>query len=119
MRDLEAGSRTEGGAVYFVEFFEPQQGVDIERFRSVVSAYLNGWAADHPEDELVCTIGRTWWLGPEPAYLTIWKIADVTAFERWRSELADHDAGEKNEEFGEVCRIVQAGLYEDIGQEIC
>jgi hypothetical protein len=101
--------------VYFVEFCEPRPGVSLDRFERVVREYLEGWAAEHPEDELVCAIGRSWWLGPEPGYITIWRIRDVSAFERWQRELAGAEASERSHEFDAVCRIVQAGLYEDIG----
>jgi hypothetical protein len=100
--------------MYFVEFFEPRPGVPFERFREVVTTYLAGWAREHPEDELVCTIARKWWLGPEPGYMTIWRIADPSVFERWEGELSEAGAAARNAEFDEVARIVQAGLYEDL-----
>jgi hypothetical protein len=100
--------------MYFVEFFEPRPGVPYDKFRTVVTEYLSGWAAEHPDDELVCTIGRRWWLGPEPGYMTIWKVADTSVFERWEDELSEPTAAKGNREFDEVARIVQAGLYEDL-----
>jgi hypothetical protein len=100
--------------VYFVEFFEPRPGVPLDTFKRVVTEYLSAWARDHPDDELVCTIGRSWWLGPEPGYMTIWRVADTSVFERWENELGDETAAAANAEFDQVARIVQGGLYEDL-----
>ena len=72
------------------------------------------WSREHPEDELVLNIGRTWRLGPKPPYMTIWKINDASVLQRWSGEfqtpkvIADHDR------FNEVATIVDGGLYEDL-----
>jgi hypothetical protein len=104
--------------MYFVEFLEPKSGVELERFQRVVAQYARRWAADHPEDELVMNVGRTWWLGPTPAYLTVWKVSDVSTLNRWGREVGVPGAHELHREFAEVATIVQAGLYEDIGEEM-
>jgi hypothetical protein len=104
--------------MYFVEFLEPKAGVALQRFQQVVREYAERWAADHPEDELILNAGRTWWLGPTPPYLTIWKVSDLSALTRWANEVgpgADHSL---HEQFAEVATIIQAGLYEDIGKEM-
>lgn len=62
--------------MYYIEFVEPKPGVTQEQFQQVVSASNERWARDHPDDELVLLIGRTWRLGPKPPYLAIWRIKD-------------------------------------------
>ena len=104
--------------MYFIEFIEPRPGVPLERFRDVVKTHVERWAREHPEDELVLNVGRTWWLGPEPAYITAWRIGGVDTLARWQQAISEPDAGEHHDEFSVVARIVQAGLYEDLGEEL-
>jgi len=104
--------------VYFVEFLEPRPGVDLERFQQVVRRFTEEWAREHPQDELVLNIGRTWWLGPAPAYITVWRVEGAATLDRWRGEIAALEPGGLHEEFAEVATIVHTGLYEDIGDEI-
>ena len=76
------------------------------------------WARDHPEDELVLNIGRTWRLGPKPPYMTIWRVKDATVLERWRNEFQQPRIIGDHAEFTDVATIVDAGLYEDLGGEV-
>jgi hypothetical protein len=104
--------------MYYIEFIEPKPGVTQQRFQEVVAMATDRWAREHPEDEVVLNIGRTWRLGPRPPYMTIWKIKDASVLQRWNGEfqtpkiIADHD------EFREVATIVDGGLYEDLGGEV-
>jgi hypothetical protein len=104
--------------VYFIEFIEPKPDVSLERFRDVVKAHVDRWAGEHPEDELVLNVGRTWWLGPQPAYITAWRIGGVATLAAWQAALAQPEAGEHHDEFSQVATIVHAGLYEDLGAEM-
>jgi hypothetical protein len=104
--------------VYYVEFLEPREGVSIMDFRRVVRDHASRWAAEHREDELVMNVGKTWWLGDEPSYMTVWKISGAAVLDQWQSEFESGPAGAHHEEFSRVARIVRAGLYADIGEEI-
>lgn len=104
--------------MYYIEFFEAKQGVEQVRFQQVVKMANERWAREHPEDELVLSIGRTWRLGPKPPYMTIWKVKDATVLARWSSEFGQQDIVEKHAEFTDVATIVDAGLYEDVGSEV-
>jgi hypothetical protein len=104
--------------MYYIEFIESKPAVDQQDFQKVVSMANKRWAREHPDDELVMTIGRTWRLGPKPPYMTIWKIKDATVLQRWTEEFRTQRTLENHAEFGEVATIVDAGLYEDLGGEV-
>jgi hypothetical protein len=104
--------------VYYIEFVERNAGVSQERFQEIVKMSTERWAREHPEDELVLNIGRTWRLGPKPTYMTIWKIKDLGTLQRWTEEFQTPNIIEKHSEFTEVATIVDAGLYEDLGREV-
>ena len=72
--------------MYYIEFVEKNEGVPQQRFQEVVRVSNERWAADHPGEELVMIIGRTWRLGPEPTYMVVWRIKDFTTFETWNAE---------------------------------
>ena len=103
---------------YYIEFVEPKEGVSQQRFQEVVKMASQRWAREHPEDELLLNIGRTWRLGPKPTYMTIWKLKDLTTLHRWNEEFQKPDIIQKHGEFSEVATIVDAGLYADLGQEV-
>lgn len=105
--------------MYYIEFVEPVEGVSLERFRQVLQQSADDWAREHPDDELVLNLGRTWRMGPRNArYLTIWKIEDFSVFERWKEEFAKPEVAKEYTELQKVYRIVDAGVYEDLGREI-
>jgi hypothetical protein len=105
-------------AYYYIEFVEPKAGVSQERFDEVVKMSSERWAREHPDDDLVLNIGRTWRLGPRPSYLTVWKIKDLSTLQRWNEEFQQPVTIEKHGEFAEVATIVEAGLYTDLGDEV-
>ena len=103
---------------YYIEFLECKSGIAQERFQSVVQMASERWANDHPDDELLLNIGRTWRLGPRPTYMTVWKIKDLATLERWNSSFKESSIMENHREFEEVATIVDAGLYADLGEEV-
>lgn len=104
--------------MYYIEFIEPKPGVSQQRFQEVVEASSARWARDHPDDELVFNIGRTWRLGPRLPYMTVWRIKDATVLARWDGEFREQQTIENHAEFTEVATIVDAGLYEELGNEV-
>jgi hypothetical protein len=104
---------------YYIEFVEPKPGVSQQRFQEVVTMASDRWAAEHPDDELVLNIGRTWRLGPRPGlYLTVWRVSDLAVLERWDREFQKARIQDEHSEFAEVATIVDAGMYADIGREV-
>lgn len=104
--------------MYYIEFVEKNEGVSQKEFQEVVRASNEQWAAEHPNDELVLMIGRTWRLGPRPTYMVIWRIPNFAAFEVWNVEFQKARIVEEHAEFRAVGTIVDAGVYEDLGSEV-
>jgi hypothetical protein len=104
--------------VYYIEFIEPRPGVTQEQFQQVVRMSNERWARAHPDDELVLLIGRTWRLGPKPPYLCVWRIKDVSTLSRWTREFQDPGTMKDHLQFRDVGVIVDAGLYDDLGEEV-
>lgn len=104
--------------MYYIEFVERNAAVSQKRFQEVVRMSNERWQREHPEDELVLMIGRTWRMGPKPGYMVIWRIKDFSTFNRWSAEFSTDETLRKHGEFEEVGTIVDAGVYEDIGLEV-
>jgi len=104
--------------MYYIEFVERNPGVSQKRFQEVVRASNERWAAQHPDDELVMIIGRTWRMGPKPTYMVVWRIAGWSTFETWDAEFKKEQILANHDEFREVGTIVDAGVYEEIGSEV-
>jgi len=104
--------------MYYIEFVERNEDVSPERFREVVTMSTDRWAREHPEDALVLSIGRTWRLGPRPTYMTIWRIDGFARLQEWTEEFRQTETLQKHDEFTEVATIVDAGIYEDLGDEV-
>ncbi len=104
--------------MYYIEFVEKNEGITQKEFQEVVRASNERWAAEHPDDELVMMIGRTWRLGPRPTYMVIWRIRDFAAFEAWNAEFRTTRGLENHGVFRDVGTIVDAGVYEDLGSEV-
>ena len=104
---------------YYIEFVEPKPGVSQRRFQEVVAMSSDRWAEQHPDDELVLNIGRTWRLGPRPGtYMTVWRVRDLAILRRWDEEFQTAQIQEEHSEFTDVATIVDAGLYADLGHEV-
>ena len=104
--------------MYYIEFVEKKDGVPQQQFQEVVRMSNERWAADHPGEELVMIIGRTWRMGPKPGYMVVWRIKDFTTFETWNAEFQKQHILDNHGEFREVATIVDAGVYEDLGREV-
>ena len=104
--------------MYYIEFVERNEGVPQRRFQEVVRMSNERWAANHPGEELVMIIGRTWRLGPKPTYMVVWRIKDFTTFETWNAEFRKQQILDDHDEFNAVGTIVDAGVYEDLGSEV-
>lgn len=103
---------------YYIEYLERKPGVSQERFHEVVLASSEQWAREHPDDELLLNIGRTWRLGPNRTYMTVWRIRDLATLARWNEEFQEPKIRDEHDEFAQVATIVEAGLYADMGHEI-
>ena len=118
LRSAWAPAEDGRSVVYYIEFVEKNEGVTQKEFQDTVRASNERWAAEHPNDQLVMMIGRTWRLGPRPTYMVIWRIKDFAAFEVWNREFRKQRVLENHGQFREVGTIVDAGVYEDLGNEV-
>jgi hypothetical protein len=102
---------------YYIEYFSRPDGVALDRFHTNVQQFYEGWAAQHPEDEIVLLLGRTWRLGPRPAYMCIWRFRDFARLDEWQAELKQYlaEGGSHDEP---LLKMELAGVYEDLGEEV-
>ncbi len=98
--------------MYYIEFFSKKEGVPLERFYKEVREGYEQWMKEHPDDELVLLIGRTWRLGPEPNYMAVWKVKDFARFDEWKKHMPGPEEIEKGAQIIEF-----AGTYEEFGEE--
>ena len=65
---------------------------------------------------MILSIGRTWRLGPEPEYLTVWHTpsAGLGRIDDWDKIFRSGEADEIEKPFREVARIERAGCYEPL-----
>ena len=103
--------KTDRGALA-VESFESQ----LQRFHRAVLAGQSGWENGWSEDHLLCSVGRTWRLGPEPEYLTVWQTpsAGLGRLDDWDKVFRSGEADELEKPFRELARIDRAGCYEPL-----
>lgn len=97
--------------MYYIEFVRRRPGVSVEVFRTKVGERTLAWAERHPADKLLFMIGRSWNLGPEPGYLIVWQAESMARFDEWKRALGPVDPQTA------VSEIVDAGVYEDLGEE--
>jgi hypothetical protein len=107
-----------GSLMYYIEFFSRKPGVPLKQFHEVVKRSQQEWLAQHPEDELLLCIGRTWRMGPKPLYLAVWKIPNFARIDEWTRIFREEQASLlAHSEFEAVAVIEDAGVYEDFGLE--
>jgi hypothetical protein len=109
-RRPQPGLREANGGALALEPFASQ----LQRFHRAVRAGQSGWESSWAEDEMVFSIGRTWRLGPEPEYLTIWysNTAGLTRIDEWDETFRSGQADEIDQPFRELARIDRAGCYD-------
>jgi hypothetical protein len=93
-----------------VESFESQ----LARFHRAVRAGASGWEAGWSDDQLILSMGRTWRLGPEPEYLTIWHspTAGLARIDGWDEIFRSGESDDVEKPFRELARIDRAGCYD-------
>ena len=63
---------------------------------------------------MMLSIGRTWRLGPEPEYMTVWHTptAGLGRIDDWDKIFRSGEANDLEKPFSELARIERAGCYE-------
>jgi hypothetical protein len=95
-----------------VESFDSQ----LQRFHRAVLEGQSGWANSFSKDEMILSVGRTWRLGPEPEYMTIWHTpgTGLERIDEWDTIFRSGEADELDKPFREVAWIERAGCYEPL-----
>jgi hypothetical protein len=109
-RRPQPGLREDERGTIAIESFESQ----LQRFHRAVLAGQSGWEASWSEDQLILSIGRTWRLGPEPDYMTVWHTptAGLGRLDEWDRLFRSGAAAEVEKPFRELAHIERAGCYE-------
>ena len=109
-RRPQPGLRENDRGTLAVESFESQ----LERFHRAVVAGQSGWEGSWSEDQMILSMGRTWRLGPEPEYLTVWytPTAGLGRLDDWDKVFRSGEADALEKPFRELARIDRAGCYE-------
>ena len=102
------------GLVY-IEYISRLPGIDLETFRAQAAQGQEGWDSGY-EDELVLSVGRTWRLGPDPGYMTVWhtRNAGIDRIDAWDRIFRSGDADALEQPFFQVARIDVAGCYDPL-----
>lgn len=103
-------------ALIYIEFISRRPGVALDAFHSVAGGGQTGWAGDYDADVPVLNLGRTWRMGPEPEYLTVWYSPDagLERLDEWERIFKAGDAASFEEPFRLAARIDRAGAYEPL-----
>jgi len=109
-RRPQPGLRESDRGTLAVESFESQ----LQRFHRAVLAGQSGWEGSWSEDQMILSVGRTWRLGPEPEYMTVWytPTAGLGRIDEWDRVFRSGEADQIEKPFREVARIERAGCYE-------
>ena len=109
-RRPQPGLRENDRGTLAVESFESQ----LQRFHRAVAAGQSGWEGSWSEDQMILSMGRTWRLGPEPEYLTVWytPTAGLGRLDDWDKVFRSGEADALEKPFRELARIDRAGCYE-------
>jgi hypothetical protein len=111
-RRPQPGLRESDRGTLAVESFESQ----LQRFHRAVVAGQSGWEGSWSEDQMILSVGRTWRLGPEPEYMTVWytPTAGLGRIDDWDKVFRSGEADQIEKPFREVARIERAGCYEEL-----
>jgi hypothetical protein len=109
-RRPQPGVRENDRGKLAVEPFESQ----VQRFHRAVLAGQSGWEGSWSEDQMILNLGRTWRLGPEPEYMTVWytPTTGLGRIDDWDKVFRSGAADALEKPFREVARIDRAGCYE-------
>ena len=111
-RRPQPGLREDDRGALAVEPFESQ----LQRFHRAVLEGQSGWEGSWSEDQMLLSVGRTWRLGPEPEYMTVWytPTGGFGRIDDWDEIFRSGAAAEAEKPFREVARIERAGCYEPL-----
>jgi hypothetical protein len=106
-----------GYGLAYIEYFSRRPGVELADFRNAVSKAVGTWEGGDADDQMLVSAGRTWRLGPDPEYLTVWHSPrlGLDRLDGWDAAFrgGGHEA-EHIRTFRSFARIEVAGCYEPL-----
>lgn len=100
----------------YIEYISRRPGVDLREFHETVLRGQAGWSASYTEDRLLWHAARTFRLGPEPEYITVWESpnAGLERIDAWDRIFRASEAHAYEGPARQVARIDVAGCYEPL-----
>ena len=100
----------------FVEFTRRKAGVTLAEFHAAALRERSEWAAKFPGDRLLLNVARTWWLGPQPDYLTVWYSPHhgLERIDEWQEIAEGRAMAALEQEFLGATELVMTGCYEPL-----
>ncbi len=101
----------------YVEFIERDRWMPIEIFR-LLGDQEASWV-EGSVDRMVLQLGRTLRLGPQPSYLCLWDIPDISRLDAWEAYFQSVAALQNRRSQGmhRAIHIARAGLYDALQQD--
>jgi hypothetical protein len=97
--------------MFYVEYISRLPGVALAEFHQTFLRVQAGWESGYSEDQLIVNAARTWRLGPEPEYFTVW-YSPNTGFDRIDEWERIFRARGYESQLREVARMDFAGCYD-------
>jgi hypothetical protein len=100
----------------YIEYISRNPYVSLEAFRHQVKTLQEGWAGAHDGDTLVLNVGRTWRVGPQPEYVSVWchESPGLQRIDDWEAMYAQGEEAPWNEPFRLAGSMDYAGCYETL-----
>jgi hypothetical protein len=100
----------------YVEYISRRSGIELADFQETFKKVQEGWESSFSEDQLILNAARTWRLGPQPEYLTVWcsPQAGFARLDDWERTFRRRDSDNYgyNSPLRRVARMEYAGCYE-------
>jgi hypothetical protein len=107
------------GLIY-VEFRSRRPSAELQLFHGVTARKHNTWNDQYPEDIEVLSLARTWRLGPEPEYLTVYHTpaSGLERFEEWQRIFRSGEISFMESSAQLAFRIDRAGCYASLSEPV-
>jgi hypothetical protein len=104
----------------YIEYRSRKPNVDLATFHKIVGRRQATWSDSWGDDRLILNIGRTWRLGPEPEYMTIYHTpsAGLERLRDWDVIFRSGDAVALEAQTRAVCRLDFASCHRPLVEPI-
>ena len=102
----------------YMEYISRRPGIELADFQTTFNAVQQGWESSFSEDQIILSAARTWRLGPEPEYFTVWFLPHSTfdRLDEWEQIFGARNSENYgfNSPLRRVARMDHAGCYEPL-----